>query len=301
MSEEQASNWIEVVVPTSVALADGVAQHLVETVSGAKDGVVVRKAEVVFWVDMKELEESLAEVRASLRTLQGEGWAVQPDQVRSGSMAPEEDWRDAWKQYFHVTRLTRQFVVVPSWEEYEPQAEDIIIKLDPGKAFGTGAHGSTQLVLEEMQALVDAGHPAPATLFDLGTGSGILAIAAAKLWPKTRIIATDIDPMSIDATRENAEDNGVHEQIEVSTTDLSEVPGRYPLVLANLQSHILRSLRDDLCPKVAPGGLLLVSGILTTQIQSLVENFQEVEGIVCKSIRRSELDPQWSSAVLARE
>jgi len=301
---EAEQEWIEVVVPAKVVLADGLAAELVRAVEAARGGVQVRKGNVVFWVHPPALETTLEEVRSCLRGLAEQGWLVDPGKVRAGNLAPEEDWRDAWKKFFHTTRLTRQILVVPSWESCEPLATDIPIHLDPGQAFGTGAHASTQLVLETMQDLVDGGLLPPETVFDLGTGSGILAIAAAKYWPSTRIVATDIDPLSIKATRENADNNGVGDRIEVSTTDLADVTPRFPLVLANIQAHILRGLRDDLLKRLAPKGTLLLSGILTAQIRPLVDFFcDESAGenaVELVAIRESKLNAEWSSAHLRR-
>ena len=298
---EAEQEWIEVVVPAKVALADGLAAELVRAVPSAGGGVQVRKGNVVFWVHPPELEATLADVRSCLRDLAELGWLVDADKVRAGNLAPEEDWRDAWKKFFHTTRLTRQILVVPSWESHEALATDIPIHLDPGQAFGTGAHASTQLVLETMQDLVDSGELAPpATVFDLGTGSGILAIAAAKYWPATQIVATDIDPLSIKATRENAANNGVGDRIDVSTTDLASITPRFPLVLANIQAHILRGLRDDLLERIVPGGTLLLSGILTAQIRPLVDFFCEAGVVELVAIRESKLNAEWSSAHLRR-
>ncbi len=300
MSEAE-QEWIEIVVPAKVALADGVAAELVLSVPAAKGGVQVRKGNVVLWVHPPDLEATLMEVRTCLQRLADRGWLVDADKVRAGDLAPEEDWRDAWKKFFHVTRLTRQIVVVPSWENHEALATDIPIHLDPGQAFGTGAHASTQLVLETMQDLVDEGAlTPPKTVFDLGTGSGILAIAAAKFWPKTQIVATDIDPLSIKATQENASNNGVAEQIDVSTTDLLDVDGQFPVVLANIQAHILRGLRDSLLDRVEPGGTLLLSGILSAQIQPLVDFYCEAGTAALVQIRQSNLNADWSSAHLRR-
>lgn len=292
--------WIEVLVPSPVALADGLANELVESVAAARSGVQVRKGVVVFWVKPDALEESLDQARACLRGLADSGWLVDPAKIKAGALAPEDEWRDAWKKYFHVTRLTRQIVVVPSWEKYQALVTDLPIVLDPGQAFGTGAHASTQLVLEHMQELVDANHPAPERVLDLGTGSGILAIAAAKFWPRTRIVATDIDPLSIRATNENAEINAVAAQIDVSTTALNDLTGDFPLVLANIQAHTLRDLRDDLLPTLAPGARLLLSGILSSQIEPLVEFYVASEMVELVAVRRSALNPDWSSAHLRR-
>ncbi len=295
-------DWIEVIVPIKVALADGVASELVQQVDAAQNGVEVRKGIVVFWVHPPDLEATLTDTRACLRRLASDGWEVDPDRLRAGNLAPEEDWRDAWKKFFHTTQLTRQIVVVPSWESYEPAATDITIHLDPGQAFGTGSHASTQLVLETLQKLIDEGGlDAPTNVFDLGTGSGILAIAAAKFWPNTCIVATDIDPLAIAATRENAENNHVADRIEASTMDLAAMTQDFPLVLANLQAHILRDLRDTLLPRVLRGGSLLLSGILSTQIQPLVDFYCESRLMELVEIQQSTLNTEWSSAHLRRD
>ncbi len=284
-----------------MTLTEGVASELVQAVPAAQGGVQVRKDSVVFWVHPPQLESSVAEVRQCLQRLQASGWQLDPDRVRAGELAPEEEWRDAWKKFFHVTRLTRQIVVVPSWESYHAEESDLLVHLDPGQAFGTGAHASTQLVLEEMQALVDSDDfSEPQTVFDLGTGSGILAIAAALFWPSTQITATDIDPLSIRATDQNADKNSVQDRIAVSITPLEEVTPIFPLILANIQAHILRDLKELLLPRLAPGGRLLVSGILSSQIQSLVDFYCQEADLELVGIRKSTLSSDWSSAHFLR-
>lgn len=291
--------WIEVVVTCPVSLAEGIAAELVSEIKAAEAGVQIRKNQVVYWVTPENMAETLQDTENCLAKLAALGWDTGPEKVQAGSEAPEEEWRDAWKKYFHVTRLTRQIVVVPSWEQYEALATDLAIHLDPGQAFGTGAHASTQLVLESMQKLADdSTYAAPSTIFDLGTGSGILAIAAAKFWPDAQITATDIEPLSISATNENAAQNSVSKQISVSTDDLPEVVGQFPLVLANLQAHILRSLIGGLLPKLAQGADLLISGILHSQIQPLIDFYCESGQVELISMTNSELNPDWSSAHL---
>jgi len=293
--------WIEILVPVKVALADGVAAMLVEHVDAARGGVQIRKGEIVFWVTSAEVEATLAEVRVALRTLANEGWLVDEGQVRAGQLAPEAQWRDAWKSFFHTIRLTRQIVVVPTWESHQATDTDLCIQLDPGQAFGTGAHASTQLVLLEMQGLVDESlQPAPATIFDLGTGSGILAIAAARFWPDVQVTATDIDPMSIKATVENANINNVGDRISASTTPLQEITSQFPLLLANLQAHILRDQRDDLLPRLAPGATLIVSGILSSQIRPLSDFYCATNVLVVEAICQSQENAEWSCARLRR-
>src|SRR5690349_13589335 len=163
---------------------------------------------------------------------QADGLAVDPAKVRLAAAMPEAEWRDAWKRYFKVSHLTRQFVVVPSWERYTPGQGEVVIDLDPGMAFGTGTHASTRLVLEVLQAIADAGG-IPGRILDVGCGSGILAIAAVKRWPEATCIAVDNDPIAVQATGENAAVNHVGDRIAASTTPLTEIAERFPLVLAN--------------------------------------------------------------------
>jgi ribosomal protein L11 methyltransferase len=208
---------------------------------------------------------------------------------------PEAEWRDAWKRYFKVSHLTRQFVVVPSWETYDAKPGEVVIDLDPGMAFGTGTHASTRLVLEQLQVLADAG-TLPARILDVGCGSGILAIAAVKRWPGSTCIAVDNDPIAVQATMENAATNKVAERIEASTTPLTEMTETFPLVLANIQAHVLRELKALLISRC--GGALILSGLLTPQAAPLAEEFVAA-GMKLVSITASTDDPQWSSVVLS--
>src|SRR5689334_12721877 len=186
-------DWVEIIVPVGAADVDDVAALIADEIPAAAAGTEQRGDEVVFWVASTDVAAALAETRDAVSRWAAGGVAVDPTRVRIASALPEAEWRDAWKRYFHVSRLTRQFVVVPSWERFAPGPEDIVIDLDPGMAFGTGTHASTRLVLEEIQALADGG-ATPARVLDVGCGSGILAIAAVKRWPRAACVAFDHDP-----------------------------------------------------------------------------------------------------------
>jgi ribosomal protein L11 methyltransferase len=222
---------------------------------------------------------------------------VDPARVRSAEAVPEAEWRDAWKRYFRITRVTRQFVIVPSWERFEAGPDDVAIALDPGMAFGTGTHASTRLVLEELQALADAGG-VPARVLDVGCGSGILAIAAALRWPGATCEAIDVDPLAVAATAENAAGNGVAARIAASATPVEDVREQFPIVLANIQAHVLRQLMAALIARVAPGGTLILSGLLTPQAAPLADELVAA-GMRLVHVRASEADREWSVAVLA--
>jgi ribosomal protein L11 methyltransferase len=290
--------WVEIIVPATAGDVDEIAALLADACEPAKEGTEVRGDEVVIWAPLADQEATLAEVRVAVAAFAEAGLGVDPGAVRAQPALPEAEWRDAWKRYFHVTRVSPRLVVVPSWESFTPGPDDVTIALDPGMAFGTGTHASTRLVLEELDRLAADGR-APATVLDVGAGSGILAIAAVKLWPAARVIAVDNDPIAVAACAENAAVNAASERITAAATPVGEVGGTFELVLANIQAHVLRELRDAIAPRVAPGGTLILSGLLTPQAEAVADEYVAA-GLRKVAIRPSAADPAWSSAVLER-
>lgn len=178
----------------------------------------------------------------------------------------DEDWADNWKRYFHTQRVGKHFVIQPSWEDYAAKPDDIVLRLDPGAAFGTGTHPTTAMCLESVESLVKPGM----TVFDVGTGSGVLAIAAAKRGAAP-IVAKDYDALAAKVAAENAAANGVQDVIETGTSDkLRQFDGKADLVLANIIADIIIPLFDDLEEHLAPGGRLLASGIIDTREDDVV-------------------------------
>jgi ribosomal protein L11 methyltransferase len=176
----------------------------------------------------------------------------------------EAEWADAWKEHFHVLHVGRRTVIRPSWREYTPQPNEIVIDLDPGMAFGTGQHETTRGCLAMLE---DAMQPGMRVL-DAGTGSGILAIAAIKLGASS-VIAVDLEPQSIAVVRENAERNGVADRIRVALGSLgSDWPFAEPpreivdLVVANIHARVLIDLAPELTAALTPSGELILSGII---------------------------------------
>jgi ribosomal protein L11 methyltransferase len=290
------SDWVEIIVPVGAADVDDVAALIASDVTAARAGTEQRGDEVVFWVDAADVAAAVDATRDAVARWAAGGAALDPARVRTAAAMPEAEWRDAWKRYFKVSRLTRQLVVVPSWEHYEPAPGDVTIALDPGMAFGTGTHASTRLVLDELQDLADAGLQ-PARIADVGCGSGILSIAAAKLWPAATIAALDNDPLAIAATADNAAQNGVGERVAASVNAAAGLAETFPLVLANIQAHVLRELMAKLV--ALTGGTLILSGLLAAQAEPLAHEFVGA-GLRLVRIRTSTVDPQWSSVTLAR-
>lgn len=167
----------------------------------------------------------------------------------------EVDWEAAWKQFFNPRKVGKNFVVRPTWEEFEAGPEDRVIVLDPGQAFGTGDHATTRMCLRLLEAEALAG----ARVLDVGCGSGILSIAA-KLLGASEVVAVDIDPVAVEVTRENAALNTVDIQVEVS--DGVPHQASYDLVLSNIISAALIRFAPDAAVTVRPGGKWIVSGVL---------------------------------------
>jgi len=183
-------------------------------------------------------------------------------------------WRDAWKEHYKPYAIAEGIVVRPPWEAYEAKAGERVLELEPGRAFGTGLHETTRLVARAMKA--HAGELAGKTVLDVGCGSGILALVGLALGAE-RAIAVDNDPEAIDVTRENAARNALTERVEATTEDLAALDVTAPVVLANIEARVLVPMAPELTKRVAPGGLLLLSGILVPQKDEVRAAYPDME------------------------
>jgi ribosomal protein L11 methyltransferase len=184
---------------------------------------------------------------------------------------PEEDWANAWKEHFQVLRIGERFVIRPTWREYEPLEGDLVIDLDPGMAFGTGHHPTTELCLRWMEEIPIAGK----RILDVGAGSGILSIAAILLNAES-VHAVEIDDVAARALRENLRMNRVDDSVLVSVGDFGKADPdgeRYQLVIANIISSVLMRLATPICAAVEDGGQLLLSGVIEKHIDRVREAF----------------------------
>ena len=192
--------------------------------------------------------------------------SVAPLQVRT---IREADWANAWKAYFFVHRVGEHTVIVPSWREaeYEPRAGDLVLLLDPGMAFGTGLHPTTRLCLHAVEEVVRPGM----RVLDVGAGSGILSIAAARLGA-AYVEAVEIEPIAAQACGQNVARNGVAEVVRVRTGTLDEHPSGelFDVVLANITIATLLELHPRLAAHLRPGGLAVLSGVLEERVDELL-------------------------------
>jgi ribosomal protein L11 methyltransferase len=198
--------------------------------------------------------------------------ALRPEREARLVFVEGEEWRHSWKRFFRPKRHGSHFLVTPPWESPSTEPGDKVIVVEPGNAFGTGMHETTSLVLAELEGIVESGH----RVLDVGCGSGILGIGAVLLGA-SHVVAVDIDPDAVVATRENAERNQMLTQFEVSTDPIESVEGAYEVVLANIQAHILRGMAAPLSARVAPGGSLVLSGILVEATDEVIESFSHMQ------------------------
>ena len=197
-------------------------------------------------------------VRRDLGHLQAFG--LRPIGEVETRLVHEEDWATAWKEHFPVLRVGRRLVIQPTWREHEPLSDDLVIRLDPGMAFGTGLHPTTRLCLAGIEAWADDDLVGDARVLDVGTGSGILALAAAR-FGASRVLAVDTDPLAVDAATTNADQNGFGELIEARQGSLPlPEPRQFHLVVANLIAGLLIDLAPELAAVVWPGGGRLLAG-----------------------------------------
>lgn len=184
------------------------------------------------------------------------GWEpTEPEQ----STVAREDWAEGWKQHFTATRFGPRLIVKPTWEEWAPTNDEVVINLDPGMAFGTGSHETTRLCLQAIAELFERG--SPKNLLDVGTGSGILAMAAAGLGAD-QVLANDIDDEACQVARENIAQNSLADRITVTTRPLEGLTGSFDIVIANILAEENVRLASHLLARLAAGGTLLLSGIL---------------------------------------
>ena len=178
------------------------------------------------------------------------------------SAVNSEDWSSSWKVHFKPLRVGKHLLIVPTWEDSAEEPGDLVLRIDPGMAFGTGGHETTRLCLELLEKnMACKDLPDGPSLLDLGTGSGILAMAASLLGAG-RVLALDIDPDAVDVARDNLALNGLSEQVECGTTPLESLTECFNVILANILAEELVRLAPYLIDRLLPGGFLILSGIL---------------------------------------
>ncbi len=288
MSDKENNSWLEVNVAVTHEAVEAVAEILTE--AGSK-GVAIEDPQLInnlrasgTWelCDIPEQENTEIvtvsayyaddeKLAARLENIERELAAVEEriGNYRFGNTrfrrVSEQDWANEWKQYFHVTHVGKHLVIKPSWEEYAPQEGERVIEIDPGMAFGTGTHHTTNMMMERLEKIMTP----EATVFDVGTGSGILAIAAA-LCDAREVKAVDIDGVAVRVARENIQHNHLAEKIEVREGDLLHgTEGQADVIIANIIADIIIMLLPDIPGKLKDDGYFLASGIIEERMDDV--------------------------------
>ena len=242
-----------------------------------------------YWALDEELEGKLQNLSERLASLAQHGIDKGAGTVSWQAVA-DEDWAETWKEFFHTEKIGARTVIKPTWEEYEAKAGEIVVELDPGAAFGTGQHATTSLCIRALEDLVRPGM----TVFDVGTGSGVLAIVAAKLGAK-RVEAVDFDPVAVRVARENVRQNGAEDVVRTERSDLlKSVEGRADLIIANIIADIIVRLFGEVKGSLAAGGTMLLSGIIEDRLADVVE----AAGRHGFSVEKIEQEKGWAAVVV---
>lgn len=279
--------WAEISVEAEPQAGDAVSEVLRRA---GCDGVYVRDTlqppQITGYLPADDrLEARLDRVQTALRELPAFGIGGAGTELTLRTVE-EADWANAWKAFYKPMRVGRRLLVTPPWEHPTIQPNDIPIVVDPGMAFGTGSHPTTQLCLAALEDYVQPGMQ----VADIGTGSGILAIAAVKLGAG-EVTATDNDPLAVRIAAENAAVNGV----PVHTQEAFPVGG-YDLVVANILADVVVGMAEDLAVLVKPDGILIASGIIDTR-ETDVRFAVEGEGFAPLETRH---DGEWVALVFRR-
>lgn len=189
---------------------------------------------------------------------------------------PREDWATEWRRGFGAQRIGKRLLLHPSWESVVSRPGDVVITLDPENAFGSGDHETTRLVLQLLDERVRGGE----NVLDVGCGSGVLSIAAVLLGAASAV-GTDIDPDAVAVAQRNADLNAATDDVRFSNEPLSEISGLYDIVLANIETRVLVHMPGDLQARLAPGGVLILSGILRTERQELLAAYASMRLRAC--------------------
>lgn len=231
-----------------------------------------------YYADDEKLEKRLAEIDEQLELIEERIGKYRFGNTRFRKVN-EQDWANEWKQYFHVTHVGKSLVIKPSWEKYAAKEGEHVIEIDPGMAFGTGTHHTTNMMMERLEKVITP----EAEVFDVGTGSGILAIASAMLGAKS-VKAVDIDGVAVRVARENVADNGLTEQIEVREGDLLHgTEGKADVIIANIIADIIIMLLKDIPQKLNDDGVFLASGIIEERVPDIEAEAQK-QGLVVDAI-----------------
>jgi ribosomal protein L11 methyltransferase len=288
----EARAWLELSVEADLEAVEAVSEILSRVAPGGTsiepgfelvdDGLAARidprrPAVVRAYVPARDAgaaERAAAEVERDLGHLRA--FDLRPIGELRVRAVDEADWAEAWKRHFPVLRVGRRIVIRPSWRRHRASPDEAVVTLDPGMAFGTGLHPTTRLTLVALETVADRGAVAGSRVLDVGCGSGILSIAAARLGAG-HVLGVDLDPVAIEATNANVSRNRLRRRITARQGSLPTGGPSFDLVLANLIASVLVTLASDLAAEVSPDGIVIASGIFADREAEVAAAFKAAE------------------------
>ncbi len=299
-AQPPSKSWLKITITAGETISDPIADFVCQQTGGVEQVPMATanaaQEQIVGYVEngphaqeqLKRITEYLAEL-ADLTP--GEGTTRLETEI-----IPDEDWNKAWKERFKPLPITTHLVIKPTWESYQPHPGEKVIEMDPGMAFGTGHHASTKLALEFIEALFHGKSPLPETVLDVGTGTGILAMAAA-LFGAQEVLAIDNDPEAVVVAKENILRNALLPAITASGAALEEILRQFDLVIANIIHDTLIELAAPLAAHVALNGKLIMAGILTGPQTDNIRATYTALGLKHLETRS---EGEWSALLFAR-
>jgi len=306
---QRKDEWVEIGITVPGDLADAVSNFMTEI--GAQ-GVYEESLEPQEGVDFTEaqtnqivkaylpqdprLDHRLISLDTYLQSLS----SLFPDYPKityTKDIIRDADWAEGWKKYFKPIRVTKNIIIKPTWERYAAVGHDIVIEMDPGMAFGTGQHASTRMCLEALEDILlhdKAG--GDKRILDVGSGTGILGIAAAKLGAK-KVTCVDIDKLATDIALENIRINQVEDKVTVMTRDIAAIHETFDLIVANLTSKVLIKLRPHIISLLEPHGVLIISGIIEQNREDIESSFFRDPFVSLRTLTEKE----WLCYILKKE
>jgi ribosomal protein L11 methyltransferase len=288
MTGKEPGKWLKIEIVASGELMDALGNFITET--GAQ-GVFQESPPPLFPDDIVEEAEAPAcetikayfpqDVRSEKRVAAVKNYLKSLSEIFSNLPAPiltteiiaDLDWGEQWKKYFKPIRVSSNIIVKPTWERYTPSSRDIVIDIDPGMAFGTGQHASTRMCIEALEDIIMKDCKVVNwKVLDIGCGTGILGITAAKLGAQD-VICLDNDPQAIEIAKENAVINLVSNHLQIVNEDATVINEKRNLIIANLTSKLLLKLRKHLIKLLEPEGYLIISGMIEQDMSEIEDNF----------------------------
>lgn len=235
-----------------------------EIFNSGYDGVIIK----TYITEERDVTDDINIIKERINALKGFGIDI-GDAIVELSEVDEQDWANEWKNYYKPTKIGEKIVVKPTWEEYEKKEDDLIVELDPGVAFGTGTHETTTMCIQQLEKYVNEN----SKVFDIGCGSGILAISAAKLGAKD-VLAVDLDEVAVKVSKENVSLNNV--DVKVMHGNLMEVVNdKADIVVANIIADIIKILAKDIKNFMKEDAVFISSGIIHKKVDEVKNSLEE--------------------------